>query len=53
MQDPDSKTGKKAIVLSAPAIEILETLPQLGRYVIASESAGSEREQPHSDIKKT
>lgn len=49
---PDSKTGKKAIVLSAPAIEILDTLPRLGRYVVASESAGSENEQPRTDIKK-
>jgi len=37
---PDSKTGKKAIVFSAPAIEILESLPHLGRYVIASEKEG-------------
>lgn len=48
----NSKAGKKAIVLSALAIELLETLLQLGRYVVASESAGSENEQPHSDIEQ-
>jgi integrase len=49
---PDSKTGKKAVVLSTPALEILDTLPVLGRYVIASESAGLPNEQPRTDLKK-
>lgn len=33
---PDSKTGAKAVVLSAPALDILSKLPHLGEYVIAS-----------------
>jgi integrase len=37
---PDSKTGKKAIVLNAPASDILPKLPQLGAYVIAGQSSG-------------
>lgn len=49
---PDSKTGRKTIVLNAPAMEILATLPRLGRYVIAGRSAGSEQEKPRSDLKR-
>src|SRR5205807_7410051 len=29
---PDSKTGKKAIVLNAPALDILANLPRVGTY---------------------
>jgi integrase len=32
---PDSKTGKKSIVLNAPAMKVLAELPRLGAYVIA------------------
>ncbi|WP_223476573.1 tyrosine-type recombinase/integrase [Oricola indica] len=49
---PDSKTGKKAIVLSSAVTDILDTLPQLGRYVVASESVGLPEEKPRTDIKK-
>jgi integrase len=38
----DSKTGKKAIVLNAPALDILANLPRVGSYVIAGQSAGTE-----------
>ncbi|HCJ70406.1 tyrosine-type recombinase/integrase [Agrobacterium pusense] len=44
--------GKKDIILSQPAIEILKSLPRIGKYVIASESAGTEAEKPRADIKK-
>lgn len=49
---PDSKTGKKAVVLSDAAFEILSGLPRIGRYVIASESAGQPDEKPRADLKK-
>lgn len=49
---PDSKTGKKTIVLNAPAMEVLANLPRIGRYVIAGGSAGTEDEKPRSDLKR-
>jgi integrase len=49
---PDSKTGRKTVVLSAAAQAILATLPRLGVYVIASESAGQKDEKPRSDLNK-
>ena len=49
---PTSKTGKKTIVLNAPALAILDSLPRVGTYVIAGTSAGSEDERPRSDLKK-
>jgi integrase len=45
---PDSKTGKKAIVLNAPALAILAELPRIGPYVIS----GRDPELPRSDLKK-
>jgi integrase len=44
----DSKTGKKSVILSAPALEILAALPRLGGYVIA----GNDPAQPRSDLKR-
>jgi hypothetical protein len=41
---PDSKTGKKAIVLNAPAMTALAGLPHVGAYVIAGQDAGTEKE---------
>lgn len=35
---PDSKTGRKAILLNGPAITVLSALPQHGKYVIAGET---------------
>jgi hypothetical protein len=32
---PDSKTGRKAIVLNAPVLGVLANLPRFGAYVIA------------------
>lgn len=45
---PDSKTGRKTIVLNAPALAILERLPRLGRYVLP----GDNPEQPRADLKR-
>ncbi|MCL4716019.1 MAG: site-specific integrase [Hyphomonadaceae bacterium] len=47
---PDSKTGKKPLILTAPALEVLAGLPRVGRYVIASESAGAKDETPRADL---
>jgi integrase len=49
---PDSKTGKKAIILNGPAWEILAGLPRIGSYVIAGQSAGTEDEKPRADLKR-
>jgi integrase len=49
---PTSKTGKKTIILNAPALAILTSLPRIGGYVIAGTSAGSNDEKPRSDLKK-
>ncbi|OOG70035.1 integrase [Sinorhizobium sp. A49] len=49
---PDSKTGKKAIVLNAPALEVLAGLPQLGEYVVAGASVATQREKPRADLKR-
>jgi integrase len=48
----DSKTGKKAIVLNAPALTVLTNLPRVGGYVIAGQAAGTDKEQPRSDLKR-
>jgi integrase len=49
---PDSKTGKKAIVLNAPALTVLANLPRVGSFVIAGQAAGSDNEQPRADLKR-
>jgi integrase len=49
---PDSKTGKKAIVLNAPALDVLANLPRVGAYVIAGQAAGTEEERPRADLKR-
>jgi integrase len=45
---PTSKTGKKTIVLNAPALAILSGLPRASDYVIA----GNSHHSPRSDLKK-
>jgi integrase len=45
---PTSKTGKKTIVLNAPALAILNELPRSGEYVVA----GNSTDKPRSDLKK-
>jgi integrase len=49
---PDSKTGKKSLVLNDAATAVLENLPRLGRYVIAGESAGQKDERPRHDLNR-
>jgi integrase len=49
---PDSKTGRKTIVLNAPSLEVLSKLTRIGVYVIAGDSAGTENEKPRSDLKR-
>jgi integrase len=48
----DSKTGKKTIVLNAPAKDVLANLPRLGAYVIAGQAAGTDDEGPRADLKR-
>ena len=45
---PDSKTGAKKVLLGAPALEILASLPRVGDFVIA----GAKADKPRSDIKR-
>jgi integrase len=49
---PDSKTGRKTIILNAPALTILNELPRMGSYVIAGETAGQKDEKPRADLKR-
>lgn len=44
---PDSKTGKKAIPLNAPALQILSELPRVGPYVIPGDSLDKPRADLH------
>lgn len=47
---PDSKTGAKAVVIGAPAMEVLAGIPRIGGcdYVFAGDKPG----QPRSDLKR-
>lgn len=45
---PDSKTGRKTIILNAPALAILTELPRVGAYVIA----GEKPDAPRADLKR-
>ena len=49
---PDSKTGAQSIILNAPALAILSELKRVGAHVIASQSAGTEREKPRADLNR-
>lgn len=49
---PTSKTGKKTIVLNAPAMAVLSSLPRIGNYVVAGKTAGTEDEKPRADLKR-
>lgn len=48
----DSKTGAKVIVLGGAALAVLDGLPRIGRYVIASSSAGTANEKPRADVNR-
>lgn len=45
---PDSKTGRKTIILNAPAMAILADLPRVGAFVIA----GEDPDKPRADLKR-
>jgi integrase len=45
---PDSKTGRKTVILSAPALSVLSKLERLGPFVIP----GDNPEQPRHDLKR-
>lgn len=50
----DSKTGKKTVVLGAPALALLRAMAEerVGAYVIASSTAGLTEETPRADIQR-
>ena len=43
---PDSKTGKKSVVLNAPALAVIAALPGAGDYVVA----GDDPTKPRADL---
>lgn len=45
---PDSKSGRKTIILNAPALAVLNALERLGPYVVP----GDELERPRHDLKR-
>ncbi len=45
---PDSKTGRKTVYLSEGAIDVLNSLPRIGTYVIL----GRNPDRPRSDLKR-
>jgi integrase len=45
---PDSKTGKRAVVLNAPALTVLNELKRIGTYVILGEKS----DRPRSDLNR-
>jgi integrase len=45
---PDSKTGRKTIVLNAPALAVLKGLDHVGEYVVA----GDDPKEPRTDLKR-
>jgi integrase len=45
---PDSKTGRKAIVLNAPALTVLHSIHRKGQYVICSE----QEDKPRADLNR-
>ena len=45
---PDSKTGRKCIVLNAPAMAVLATLPRMGAYVVPADNP----EKPRADLNR-
>ena len=45
---PESKTGRKTIILNAPALAVLTELKRLGSYVIP----GDDVEKPRADLKR-
>jgi integrase len=44
----DSKTGRKTVILNAPAVAVLIALPRLGPYVVP----GDDPDKPRADLKR-
>jgi integrase len=44
----DSKTGRKPVILNAPALQVLSTLPRIGTFVIAGDDLG----KPRADLNR-
>jgi integrase len=45
---PDSKSGRKTVILNAPALSVLNALERVGPYVVP----GDDPEQPRHDLKR-
>jgi integrase len=45
---PDSKTGRKPVILNSPALQVLSTLPRIGTFVIAGDDPG----KPRADLNR-
>ena len=45
---PDSKSGRKTVILNAPALAVLNALERVGSYVVP----GDDPEQPRHDLKR-
>ena len=45
---PDSKSGRKTVILNAPALSVLKTLERVGPYVVPGDDSGS----PRHDLKR-
>ncbi len=45
---PESKTGKKTVILNAPALAVLSTLSRFGPFIVA----GDDPERPRTDLKR-
>jgi integrase len=45
---PDSKSGRKTVILNAPALAVLNELERFGPYVVP----GDDPEQPRHDLKR-
>ena len=45
---PDSKSGRKTVILNAPALAVLNALERIGPYVVP----GDDPEQPRHDLKR-
>ena len=55
---PDSKTGRKTVVLNLPALDVLASIPRVGAFVIAgrapvaSKAGKKEPERPRTDLNR-
>ena len=45
---PDSKTGRRVVILNSPALDVLQSLERLGDYVIV----GEKPDQPRADLNR-